>query len=176
MVTLGTWVVMLKIASIFRLVTEVGPGMFIQFVQVVWFILCATNAVGCLRASHASNSYRKYFLGFAHLQQFGGAYICPLQLKKAIWVATVVSWLLLATNVFALGMLAFTTPIIDTMLADPIPASATMEMLICKVFAMIICVYVSAAWTMPMIFELAMAYMIYREFHLFRQSFRAKVK
>lgn len=98
------------------------------------------------------------------------------RLKKAMWVAAVVSWVLLAVNMFALTLLAFTTPLIDVMLTDPISSSATLELLVCKALAMVVCLYLSAAWTMPMVFELAMAYMIYREFHLFRQSFRKKVR
>lgn len=78
-VTLVMWLAVLKVATTFRLVTRVGPDMFTLFVQVIWLVLCATNAVGCLRASHTSNSYRKYFIGFASLQQFGGAYICPIR-------------------------------------------------------------------------------------------------
>ena len=174
-VTIICWLLLARSAVVLRNVTEVGPIMLSSLSFLIWLLLCALNATAFLKASHQPENEHKFFRGFAKLNRFGGAFICPIKTRKYIIMGTILMWIIVLINFAIVSYLLFGTQLFDMQTSDPFTADDGLPFLVLKGVYCLCMFYLMTVWVFPSALQLSMSILIYKEFSLFRESFRSKM-
>ena len=174
-VTIICWLLLARSAAVFRNVTEVGPIMLGCLSSAIWLLLCTLNATAFLKASHQPENEQKFFRGFAKLSRFGGAFVCPIKTRKYIIMGTIVMWTIALINFAIVSYLVFGTQFFDMQTSDPFTADDGLPFLVLKGVYCLCMFYLMTVWIFPSALQLSMSILIYKEFSLFRESFRSKM-
>ena len=174
-VTIICWLLLARSAILFRKITEFGPIMLGSLTFLIWLLLCALNATAFLKASHHPKNEHKFFRGFTKLNRFGGAFVCPIKTRKYIVIGTILMWIIVLINFAVISYLLFGTQFFDMQTSDPFTAADGLPFLTLKVVYCLCLFYLVTAWIFPSALQLSMSILIYKEFSLFRESFRSKM-
>ena len=174
-VTIICWLLLARSAVVLRNVTEVGPIMLSSLSFLIWLLLCALNATAFLKASHQPENEHKFFRGFAKLNRFGGAFISPIKTRKYIIMGTILMWIIVLINFAIVSYLLFGTQLFDMQTSDLFTAADGLPFLVLKGVYCLCMFYLMTVWVFPSALQLSMSILIYKEFSLFRESFRSKM-
>ena len=173
--TIIAWVMALRAFVSLRLMKQIDPVTLFNLCIGVFFILTAMNATTFLKASYDSRSLRKFFLGFVKLEKYGGPFLSPKNAKQITSTATKVCWLGIMTNICITSVLTFKFTVFDILAADPFLETGSVGQLIVKSVFICCCAYLTAMWIFPSAIDFSIAFLLYKEFRLFRKSFKAKM-
>ena len=172
LITFVAWTGWLMELTVLRLVSSINIKLIFLLISISFGLLCTTNVTTSLIHGHRQKYIAKFFLGFERLNQYGGPFTSPLQVRRLAMASVISTWLVYVCSSILFGYIFYATTLMDILTEGfGLPATSTFM----RTLLMMFCSVMELLWLFPNCTELCMSILLFQEYRLFCKSFTKKI-